>query len=390
MRSTELLGRPGHRSTSTPSSTRLSTTSTRPGKVRRDLVRGAAARDSTRTARPRCAQPRAHQLDRAADRLHRAGRERVRRVGRESRGSAGRHLERRRCCRRARAASGASPGRIRPPRNTPSASSASTVTAVPALTTTHGGGNSSLATARWRAATSDAQRSAPSCAGPVVAVDDAAASALARQPLDRHAPARELAFDAHARRFAGDVDADDARGTRQVLPVAQRERADLGVGDARPAPPSRAGPCRPHFMRLLPTSMTRIIAPTMADRGVASINATRSIRECGCRARCAAVTSQAAAQRDLAGEEARAARAVGEHQRAAGVDAGDRALDADAVGQQQLHRLALVGVAVLPFGGERREAVARVRRRASRRARRRAARAGGCGRSAARRGRRPR
>ena len=57
------------------------------------------------------------------------------------------------------------PGRINPPWKTPFTSSASIVTAVPALTTTHAGGNSSVAIERRHAATSDAQRSAPSCAG---------------------------------------------------------------------------------------------------------------------------------------------------------------------------------------------------------------------------------
>ncbi len=39
------------------------------------------------------------------------------------------------------------------------------VTAVPALTTTTGGADSSVPSARLRAATSAAQRSAPSCPG---------------------------------------------------------------------------------------------------------------------------------------------------------------------------------------------------------------------------------
>ena len=64
-----------------------------------------------------------------------------------------------------------------------------------------------------------------------------------------------------------------------------------------------------------------------------------------------------ATQRDFAGEEARPARAIGEHQRARAVDAGDRALHAFAIGQQQLDRLALIRVAALPFGGERGEAM---------------------------------
>src|SRR5204863_9025670 len=65
----------------------------------------------------------------------------------------------------------------------------------------------------------------------------------------------------------------------------------------------------------------------------------------------------AAAERELARQEARAARSVGEHERAAGVDAGDRALDRGAVGKHELHRLALVGMALLPLGGDRRETV---------------------------------
>ena len=57
------------------------------------------------------------------------------------------------------------PGSAMPPRNTPLASSASTVISVPALTTTQGGGNSSLASARLRAATIDDQRAGQSCEG---------------------------------------------------------------------------------------------------------------------------------------------------------------------------------------------------------------------------------
>jgi len=52
-----------------------------------------------------------------------------------------------------------------PPRKTPFASSASTVISVPALITMHGGGKSSLASARLRAATIDAQRAGHRLAG---------------------------------------------------------------------------------------------------------------------------------------------------------------------------------------------------------------------------------
>ncbi len=91
---------------------------------------------------------------------------------------------------------------MRPPRNTPSASSASTVTTVPAFTTTHGGGKSSL---RQRApARGDQQRPAVGAElrGRPIAVDDAAAALRRDEPFDGEAPARELALDAHARRLA--------------------------------------------------------------------------------------------------------------------------------------------------------------------------------------------
>ena len=120
------------------------------------------------------------------------------------------------------------------------------------------GTDSFAATARRRAATSDAQRSGPSCDGTSIAVDDAARLVRRGKPLDRQPPARELAFDAHARRLAGDVDADGARGPLEVLPVAQRERADVLVGDGAARQSIRAGPRIAHFIRLLPTSMTRI------------------------------------------------------------------------------------------------------------------------------------
>ena len=57
----------------------------------------------------------------------------------------------------------------------------------------------SLATARRRAATSSAQRSRAELRGGTVAVDHAAAALLRDEPVDREPPARELAFDAHAR-----------------------------------------------------------------------------------------------------------------------------------------------------------------------------------------------
>src|SRR5690349_14479947 len=104
-------------------------------------------------------------------------------------------------------------------------------------------------------------------------------------------------------------------------------------------------PRNAHLSRLLPTSMTRIWlkAKTRVRR--------REVRA-GCRS--------GAAERDFPGQEARATRTVGEHERAGAVDAGDRALDAFAVGQQQLHGLALVGMAALPLGGERHETLCRV------------------------------
>src|SRR5207248_9575456 len=61
------------------------------------------------------------------------------------------------------------------------------------------------------------------------------------EPLDRQAPTRELPFDAHARRFTGDIDADGARGTREILPIAKRKRRKLGVrNDAVSSPAARA------------------------------------------------------------------------------------------------------------------------------------------------------
>ena len=74
-----------------------------------------------------------------------------------------------------------------------------------------------------------------------VAVGDAAGECRGAQPFRRDAPARELRLDAHPRRLAGDVDAHDARGTRQVVPVTQRQRANLAVGGhAERHPPARA------------------------------------------------------------------------------------------------------------------------------------------------------
>ena len=76
---------------------------------------------------------------------------------------------------------------------------------------------------------------------PRVAVGDAARGVGRRQPFRRQAPARELRLDANARRFARDVDAQHARRPRQVLPGAQRKRADLAVGrHAEPQPVARA------------------------------------------------------------------------------------------------------------------------------------------------------
>src|SRR6185312_9553448 len=60
-----------------------------------------------------------------------------------------------------------------------------------------------------------------------------------------------------------------------------------------------------------------------------------------------------AAEGDFPGEETRAARPVGEHERAGAVDARDGALHLLAIGQQQAHRLALIRMAALPFGGKR-------------------------------------
>ena len=166
------------------------------------------------------------------------------------------------------------------------------------------------------------------------------AASDAAQPFRREAPARELRLDAHARRFAGDVDAHDTRRTRQIVPVAQRERADLAVGShAEAHPPARAAqpPLHP--------AVADVDDEDPAHRASSARHARQRSR---------------APQRDLAGEEARAARAVGQHQRAARIDAGDLAGDGRAVRQQQPHRLALVRVTVLPLGGERREALLRV------------------------------
>ena len=65
-------------------------------------------------------------------------------------------------------------------------------------------------------------------------------------------------------------------------------------------------------------------------------------------------------QRDLAGEEPSAARPIGEHQRAAGIDARDLAHHRRAIGKQELHWLPLIRMAVLPLRRERREAVLRI------------------------------
>jgi hypothetical protein len=63
-----------------------------------------------------------------------------------------------------------------------------------------------------------------------VAIRHAARRFGGGQPLRRQAPAGELALDAHASRLAGDVDSEHARRPRQVLPRAERQRADFIVG----------------------------------------------------------------------------------------------------------------------------------------------------------------
>ena len=163
----------------------------------------------------------------------------------------------------------------------------------------------------------------------------------------------------------------------------------LGVTPSRSQP---CGPRSPHFIRLLPASMTRMrlisacshlgaarwraSSPPLALRGTPSPRGT-------CSRLGAARRRSRAPQRDLARQEARAARTVGQHQRAARIHAGDLAGHGGAVGQQQPYRLALVGMAVLPFGGERRETLARVELEAPLRAPRAAPRAADYGRWAA-------
>jgi len=74
-----------------------------------------------------------------------------------------------------------------------------------------------------------------------------------------------------------------------------------------------------------------------------------------------------AAQRDFARQEARAPRTVGQHQRGRWRPTpATLPVTAAPSGQQQLHRLALIRVPMLPFGGERREAFACVTGRARR------------------------
>src|SRR6478672_10492456 len=124
------------------------------------------------------------------------------------------------------------------------------------------------------------------------------------------------------------------------------------------------GPRIAHFIRLLPTSMTRIWVTAAKMNGSGSglliqASVSRTRKSPG---PVSATAGLRAAQRDFPGEEPGPARAVGEHQRAGAVDPGDRALDAFAIGQQQLDGLALVRVATLPFGGKRREAMFRILR----------------------------
>ena len=129
------------------------------------------------------------------------------------------------------------------------------------------------------------------------------------------------------------------------------------------------GPWSPHFIRLLPTSMTRMWLIEKRARNS--------------RPRAAS----GAPQRDLAGEEARAARAVGQHQRAARVDTGHLA------GRLSRRR---AGAASPPCPGMRGGAAIRRRTarsprarnaRAPRRAPPRARRTVGCGRRASPSGR---
>src|SRR4051812_4771351 len=62
------------------------------------------------------------------------------------------------------------------------------------------------------------------------------------------APARYLRLDPDPRGLAGDVHADHAHGTREVLPIAQGEGADLGIRrnpHAHPAARATQAPLHP-------------------------------------------------------------------------------------------------------------------------------------------------
>jgi type III pantothenate kinase len=103
----------------------------------------------------------------------------------------------------------------------------------------------------WLAATAESGGVVNSYANPAQLGPDRWASLIAARlvrrgkPLDGEPPAGELAFDADARRFTGDVDADGARRALEVLPVANRKRADVLVGDGAAGGPAGRAAHRP-------------------------------------------------------------------------------------------------------------------------------------------------
>ena len=82
-------------------------------------------------------------------------------------------------------------------------------------------------------------------AGRFVAVDDATGFRRSGKPFDGQPPARQLTLDAHARRFAGDVDADRPCRSLEVLPLADGERSDVLIGDGTFRGPSTRTTQRP-------------------------------------------------------------------------------------------------------------------------------------------------
>jgi len=145
--------------------------------------------------------------------------------------------------------------------------------------------------ARRRAAQSDAQRSAPSCAGCAYRLTTPQACSVASS----HSGTTRHRASCASRRIRAASPATLTPTTRtgaQVVPVAERQRADLGVRRHAERQPA-ARPVQPHLTRLLPTSMTR---SWLIARG----NGVGGDGRCGRR-------RSGAPHRYLAGEEAGAA-----------------------------------------------------------------------------------